>query len=125
MRKEVKNWWDQAKRDLETAQSNFENNHLDAAAFFCQQSVEKALKALLIKKKGEFPKIHDLVALSRISECSEEIINKCKKISPYYTETRYPDFLEKIPAESFSKNEISEILSLAKEVLKWLEKYLT
>lgn len=125
MIKEVENWLRQAKDDLEKAEDNLKDNHLDGAAFFAQQSVEKALKALLIENKGSFPKIHDVVALSRMANAPYEIIGKCKVIVPYYTETRYPDFSEKIPAESFSKKEIEEVIKFSEEVLKWVKKSLT
>jgi HEPN domain-containing protein len=44
MKKEVKNWLDQAEHDIEVAEYNFEGNMLDAAAFYSQQAAEKALK---------------------------------------------------------------------------------
>lgn len=122
---EVEKWWRQAENDLEKARDNLKTNHPDGAAFFAQQSVEKALKALLIKKKGQFPKIHDIVALSRMANLPDDITKKCKIINPYYTETRYPDFSEKIPAESFSKEEIMEIIRLSRDVLSWIKKFLT
>ena len=125
MIKEAENWWRQAKDDLEKAEDNFEGNHLDGAAFFAQQSIEKALKALLINNKGSFPKIHDTVALSRMANAPDEVVEKCKAITPYYTETRYPDFSEKIPAEAFSKEEIEDVIKLSKEILKWAKKSLT
>lgn len=121
---EVKNWWRQAKDDLEKARDNFKGDHLDGAAFFAQQGVEKALKAILINKKGSFPKIHDVVALSRMANAPEEIIDKCKVITPYYTETRYPDLSEIIPAEAFSKEEIIEVIKYSEEVLQWVKKSL-
>lgn len=124
MIKEVENWWRQSKDDLEKAKDNFKDNHLDGAAFFAQQSVEKALKALLIKNRGSFPKIHDIVALSRMVNAAGDIIEKCKVITPYYTETRYPDFSEQIPAEAFSKKEIEEVIKFSKEVLEWVKKSL-
>jgi len=50
MRKEVEQWWKQAKRDLTTAKNCKNSGDYYACAFFCQQSVEKALKALYIEK---------------------------------------------------------------------------
>ena len=123
MKEEVKNWWEQAKDDLEKAKDNFPS-HLDGAAFFCQQGVEKALKALLIETKGNFPKIHDIVALARMTNAPPDIINRCKQINPYYTETRYPDFSENIPAKAFSKEEVQEVIKLSKEALNWVKKSL-
>lgn len=125
MRKEVKNWLAQAKDDLKKAEDNFKASHLDGAAFFCQQSIEKALKALLIQTSGNFPKIHDIVALARMTNAPPDVVNKCKKINPYYTETRYPDFSKTIPAKAFSKEEIEEVIKLSKEALNWIEKSLT
>lgn len=125
MLKEIENWFRQAKYDLKKAKDNLEAGHKDGAAFFAQQSVEKALKALLIKDKGSFPRMHDVVALSRMADAPDEIIEKCKVITPYYTETRYPDFSEQIPAEAFSKKEIQEVIQLSEEVLKWAKKFLT
>src|SRR3989338_2094766 len=101
MKKEVHLWLLQAKDDFVKAEDNFKDNHLDGAAFFCQQSIEKALKALLIQTSGKFPKIHDIVALARMTNAPPEVVNNCKKINPYYTETRYPDFSETIPAKAF------------------------
>ncbi|RLG23487.1 DNA-binding protein, partial [Methanosarcinales archaeon] len=51
MRKEVKEWWKQAKRDLITAENCKNSKDYYACAFFCQQSVEKGLKAIYIAKK--------------------------------------------------------------------------
>ncbi|MBI2140736.1 HEPN domain-containing protein [Candidatus Woesearchaeota archaeon] len=118
------NWMKQARDDLQKARDNLKTDHLDGSAFFSQQAAEKALKAVSIKKMGEFPKIHDLVALSRMVSAPEEIIEKCKVINPYYTETRYPDMGDKIPAESFTKTEIQDVIKTATEVLEWAERYL-
>ena len=80
---------------------------------------------MLIKKTRAFPKIHDVVALSRMADAPNNVIENCKVIAPYYTETRYPDLSEKIPAEAFSKEEVNEVIQLAGEVLKWAKKSLT
>ena len=48
--KEAEKWWEKAKKDLVTAEYNLKGDMLDAAAFFAQQAVEKALKSLEIKK---------------------------------------------------------------------------
>jgi HEPN domain-containing protein len=48
MKKEVKNWLEQAEHDIEVAEYNLEGNMLDAAAFYSQQAAEKALKSLIM-----------------------------------------------------------------------------
>jgi len=53
MRKEVSRLWEQALEDLDTAKKLLEVEKYYASVFFAEQAVEKALKALFIKKKGE------------------------------------------------------------------------
>ena len=50
MRKEVEEWWKQALKDLDSAEKNLNIEEFYLTAFLCQQSVEKALKALYILK---------------------------------------------------------------------------
>jgi len=47
MKQEVKNWLKKAEHDFVTSWVNFQQEIYDASAFFCQQAVEKALKALV------------------------------------------------------------------------------
>ncbi len=122
--REFEKWFRQAEADFAKIQILINSNSLDGAAFYSQQSIEKGLKALIIKTKKQLPRIHDLLALSKMANCPEEIIDKCKIINPYYIETRYPDFLGKIPAESFEKKEIKKVLKLCSEVLEWIKKVL-
>jgi HEPN domain-containing protein len=60
-----RNWLNRAEHDLKTSKVNLEQKIYDAAAFYCQQSVEKALKALYIKQHSELVKAHDLNFLGR------------------------------------------------------------
>ena len=50
MMEEIKKWLEQAEKDFETAKYNLEGDKIEAGMFFLQQSVEKALKAVHIKK---------------------------------------------------------------------------
>ncbi len=52
-----------AERDLKRAELAFKERDYPATAFWAQQAVEKALKALLLLKKGTFPKIHNIKRL--------------------------------------------------------------
>ena len=47
---EAENWIKKAEKDLNAAKYNFEGGLFDVASFLCQQAVEKALKALYVKK---------------------------------------------------------------------------
>jgi len=60
---EVEKWWKQAKRDLKSAKNSFKSKDYYVSSLLAQQTVEKALKALYIKKFNELIKTHDLVFL--------------------------------------------------------------
>jgi len=119
VRKETKNWWKQANRDMESAKKIMELGEYHVSAFLSQQAVEKALKALLIETNSSFPRIHDVAELSRRVKAPSKIIESCAMINPAYTSTRYPDV-----ASDFNKNEVEEILKCAKEILEWTKKEL-
>lgn len=120
MKDETKKWWARAREDLETARANKESGRLYAAAFFAQQAVEKALKALSIAKLDRFRKIHDLVALGREVGLPQQLVDYCMDISPAYTYTRYPD----VPGEADLRPKIDGLIGHAEEILKWIEKQL-
>ncbi|MBS3096716.1 HEPN domain-containing protein [Candidatus Woesearchaeota archaeon] len=117
MKEEVKRWMKQAQEDYETAKFNFDGKKYKSAAFWCQQSAEKAFKALLIKKTNKFPKIHDLTKLAKLNESPLRILELCAKINPAYTASRYPDSPKK-----YTKKECSQIIKYCEEVLKWVKK---
>ena len=119
MGQEIKNWWLQAKVDFDSAEYNFKGKRYYLCAFMSQQSVEKALKALLIKRTKDFPKIHDLTKLAKMVNAPLEIVELCAKINPAYIASRYPD-----TAKKYSKKECTELLKYAKQVLEWIKKNL-
>ena len=119
MKEEIRNWWEQAKKDLIAAKNSLNSDDYEWACFQAQQSVEKALKALYIKEYGKLFKTHDLVFLARKLKDSEEIIENCSKINPSYISTRYPDL-----AKEYTEKDAKEIINLSEEVLTWTEKNL-
>lgn len=119
MRQEAKNWWLQAKEDFDAAGYNFKGKKYYLAAFMSQQSVEKALKALLIQKTNDFPKIHDLTKLAKMVNATVETVELCAKINPAYIASRYPDV-----AKKYSKKECGKLLKYTTQVLEWIKKNL-
>ena len=119
MREDVKGWWKKAKQDFETAKYLFNGKKYEDAAFFCQQSIEKALKSLIIQKTNEFPKVHDLTFLAKLIDSPQHIIELCAKLNSAYITSRYPDSLQK-----YSKKECEELINNCNEVIKWIKKNL-
>lgn len=55
-------WISIAEDDLKLAQQNIDIQP-ELLCYHCQQAAEKALKAILVKKEGKFPKTHSLNTL--------------------------------------------------------------
>ncbi len=123
MRKDVENWRKQAQRDLRVAHKLFKVKEYYAVAFFCQQAVEKALKAVYILKHNRLIKVHDLVRLARELQAPEEVILSCAAITPVYVEVRYPES-DELPAHKVDSSKAKDLLRLSKEVLRWVQQNL-
>jgi HEPN domain-containing protein len=82
-------WLEYAKSDYEEAISAL-NRSSFKECFHAQQSCEKLLKAILIKK-GMFIPIHDLMELAREVGVEEPmLLNKLSRLTiHYYTSARY------------------------------------
>jgi|SRR3989338_5212575 len=118
MKEETKRWMKRAERDLMTSKHNIKSKDYYAASFWCQQAVEKALKAVILEKKGELVKIHDLVELGKKAEIKEESLKLLERLTYVYTDARYPD----TGSNRYSKRESEDDLKIAKEVVLWVKK---
>jgi len=124
MRKNSKNFQDwllKAEHDLKAAEGivgYYEEPPTDMVCYHCHQVAEKALKAFLVSRGKELPRIHDLVAL--LSLCIEEesslemMRNELRVLNKYFIETRYPPDM---PIE-YPRDEAVGALHLAGVVLK-------
>ncbi|MBI5036562.1 HEPN domain-containing protein [Candidatus Micrarchaeota archaeon] len=122
MREEARNWLEQAKEDLETAEANFQTKRYYACAFFCQQAAEKALKALTIERLHEFPRTHSLVELGiKVGFGKDEDLIE---LNPDYTISRYPDAASAVPAKIYTAKKAEEKLEAAKRVLEKVNKWI-
>lgn len=115
--KEISRWIEKAKSDLEKAEILLDNKKYDGAVFYCQQAVEKAIKALILKNKKELKKIHDLVELGKSINLPENLLEYCKEITQSYIYSRYPDIEEPKNIGEIA----SRFLKYSKEIMKWIE----
>jgi HEPN domain-containing protein len=121
MRKEAEQWWKQAKRDLQTAQNCNSSKDYYACAFFCQQSVEKALKALYIEKKRESPRTtHSLIYYATEVDAPQQFYTFLRRLTPEFVTTRYPDAAYGVPYELYDEAIAGEILEKSREVIQWI-----
>lgn len=88
MREEVKNLLEQARKDLEVAEKNFKINEYYISAFLCQQSIEKALKAFFILKKGKSAgQTHSLIYLAKETGVPREFYSFLGSLTPEFITT--------------------------------------
>jgi len=125
MRLEILRFWEQAQEDLETARYNSAGGKFYAAAFFCQQAVEKALKALYMHQTREPPpSTHSLVVLGRLVDAPKSFRRFLKELTAEYVVSRYPNATDEIPARLYDAELVAEYVSKAQEVLAWVQKTL-
>jgi HEPN domain-containing protein len=93
------------------------------AAYFCQQAVEKAIKACIQAKQTVPPKIHNLSVLAEKAGVFDSLDDKGKKLlitlTRFAIEARYPDQKAKISAQC-SDESVRNLLEQAKEMVAWL-----
>lgn len=90
----VKFWQNSAESDLKVAEDNLKLGHYHWALFFFQLVLEKILKSIVVKEKGENPSpTHDLVKLSSEAgiKLTKEQKQDFKEITSFNIEARYDD----------------------------------
>ncbi len=87
-------WVKYARKDWNRIFAMLNNNDIEGAAFFIQQTLEKYLKAFMLQHGWFLRKIHDLDALlddaAKYSPSLESFRTLCKRVSGYYLIERYP-----------------------------------
>ena len=125
---EYQKWFAQALRDLRTAENSLNSGDYYACAFWSQQAVEKALKALLISR-GKVVRGHDLVELGYIIRDElrmdvSRIMDNLRELTTHYTTARYPDAANGVPYEIYTEGMARRILERAREVVEWVRQNL-
>lgn len=128
MDKKVRKWIDYARADLDAATRLFRspgptNWTYLLVLWHCQQTVEKALKMVLIKQGKDLVQIHDLSRLASLSQLkfNEEQLGLVDSLNKYYLRTRYPD-IGYDPLPSLPKEEVEQFLVGTKELFSWIQK---
>ena len=116
---DASSWIEFAETEISAATHLFNTHHpmpTNIVCYLSQQSIEKALKAILVENNDEFPKVHDIRKIldkTRIYEPSIDIDGKAAdKITLFAIESRYPDNIL-----DFTKEDAELGLKYAKEIL--------
>lgn len=122
----VQNWITLADYDLKTAEAMLQAERYLYVAFTCQQAIEKLLKALYVKEKGQTPPYtHNLLrladALSIATKLGEENNRFLEILNSYYMESRYTEEIAEL-AELLNHEKANQLWVQARELFGWLKK---
>ena len=92
--KQIEYWQTGAEEEMLNAQVMIENKRYLAGLFFCHLSIEKILKALVVKITEDHPpRTHDLERLSVIAQITldDEQMTFLTEMQVFQIEGRYPE----------------------------------
>ena len=117
-----KGWLARAHSNLLLAESGQQRGvFLEDLCFEAQQAAEKALKAVCVFYKIEFPKTHSLITLTALLEQAgiqlPPDVQEAAPLTSYAVQARYPDW-----DEAVTDSEYQRALTVAKNVVAWVEK---
>lgn len=118
----VKRWADRAEYDLETARALLASKRYLYVLFCCQQSIEKALKAVIVSKTGELPpRIHNLPRLAELAglAANQDRMQLLAQLSTFYIQSRYPEDID-VLAASTTNVDAQKAIRQTEELIKWL-----
>lgn len=118
----AKEWFEFAKRDLESALFllNMYPLPLEIICYHCQQSAEKYLKGYIILKGGKSVKTHDLMMLNNMcckhDKGFEDIEDDCVELVSYGVQVRYPYEM------MIEERDMKEAIESAKKIKDFIER---
>jgi len=123
VRLEIRDWLREAEADLKHAKDCLRLESYNWACFVAQQSVEKALKALIMAFSRKRPlHTHDLTKLySEIKgklKLPYEVTEYLGELSSYYTLARYPNAGLTSPSVGISKTQTERAIAIAEKILR-------
>jgi HEPN domain-containing protein len=119
---EARRWLTQAESDLAFAEVGLREGFFAQTCFVCQQTGEKALKALCYLRGDRVVLGHSLVellaTLAGADAVASEIREGAQQLDQYYVPTRYPNGLPgAVPAEVFTRRQAEEAVAIARRIV--------
>lgn len=123
--KTIKYWKDSSEKDYQVAKNLFSSKYYPQCLFFCHLTLEKLLKAIIIKRTKDYPPyIHDL---RRLAEAGKVKLNSeqkqiLDKISTFNIAGRYTNEKFEFYKEYNKKGYAEEYLKITRKLFLWLKK---
>ena len=121
-----RDWFAQARRDLEHARKDVTDAYYEHACFGAQQAAEKAVK-------GAYQRFHSEGWGHRVSKLLQELsgvghdaertmIDDAKILDQYYVPTRYPNGFESgAPMDFYTEEQARDAVRRAENIIRWCE----
>lgn len=120
MKASTKQWLEFAQTDLRSCENNLSDEFVtNVVAFYAQQSVEKAFKALIEEKGIRMSRIHNLKRLYALTESfliSPVDEMELEMLDNVYTSSRYPGDVGLLSTGKPSLNESKELYHIARKI---------
>ena len=122
-----RDWFKQAKMDLEVSKILFDTENYEWASFAAQQASEKALKAVFEKfgKKAWGHSIYELLkAMGDLLniDVSEDMYEGAKLLDRYYIIARYPNgWISGTPHDFITKKEAQDAILYSGKIIRFCE----
>ena len=124
MKPETADWVEVAESDLRAARVVLDEGLLQQTVFYCQQTVEKLLKAIWTERHGSgtHPRTHNLVKLAERLRLDVPpqwrtlLVDLTDQIFP----SRYPE-----AGWRYSREVAEEYYNMTQELVRWLRQQLT
>ncbi len=120
IQKQIEYWKNGAESDLETAEILINENKYIQGLFFCHLSIEKILKAGIVKESRQLPpRSHDLFylasrALMKFNPQDQELFQVLMR---YQLEGRYPEYNPVIPPKEY----LIDYFEKTKTLMGWVK----
>lgn len=118
----VLDWLRIARKDRGRISHMLDGKDAEAAAFFLQQSLEKYLKAFLLRHGWKLRKMHELDALLDDAVAYNPGLNRfydlCERVSGYYFAERYPPLVA--AAMELTCKDVERDMGQAKKFIKMM-----
>ena len=126
VQKVIEFWLKSAEDDFDTAEKLFAVKKYHHCLFFCHLFLEKAFKALVVKKTGQHAlPIHNLVRLASCAKLklSQKRKKELKAITGFNLEARYNSHKREFYKKA-TKEFAEKWFKICKEIYAWVKKML-
>lgn len=119
-------WYEQARRDMEQAESSRREGRHEWACFAAQQAAEKAVKAVhLARAQDAWGHVVARLLAELPFDVSADLIDKARVLDGFYIPTRYANsHAEGPPFEHFGALQSEEALRYAGEIMEFAGPFL-